>query len=172
VPAFLPNRDGRRWKIGIGEGADGHGNQIGKAGVLPIERGAAHRAEAISKHVPALGRARPLARLTGNGDLVPAKPRLVADHGAGAALALQAVAHGDARGFPLDGDVQLAAAAGGVTGGHRYRLRDSRMLRTIATNLRSIPNYPVMRRRVCRTWPEPDVGASQRLCDHLLISNL
>jgi len=46
------------------------------------------------------------------------------------------------------------------------------MLRTIATNLRSIPNYPAMRRRVCRTWPEPDVGASQRLCDHLLISNL
>ena len=34
--------------------------------------------------------------LTGEGDLLSAKARLIADHGAGAPLALQAVAYGDA----------------------------------------------------------------------------
>src|SRR5215831_8105027 len=38
VPAFLPDRDGRRWEIGIGEGADGNRNHVRKACVFPIER--------------------------------------------------------------------------------------------------------------------------------------
>jgi hypothetical protein len=38
----------------------------------------------------------PRCCLTGKGDLLAAKARLVADHGAGAALALQAVTHRDA----------------------------------------------------------------------------
>ena len=51
-------------------------------------------------------------------DLLAAEARLVADHAAGASLALQAVAHGDARWFALNGKVKLAAAAGGASGGH------------------------------------------------------
>jgi hypothetical protein len=39
---------------------------------------------------------------------------LVADHGAGASLACQAVAHGIARGFAFDCEVKLTATAGGV----------------------------------------------------------
>jgi hypothetical protein len=39
---------------------------------------------------------------TGERDLLSAKARLIADHGAGATLALQAVAHGDARWFALN----------------------------------------------------------------------
>src|SRR5215813_4471572 len=131
MPAFFPDRNGRRWEIWIGKG-----------GVLPIKRGAAHWAEAIPEHVPALGRARPLGDPTGNGGLVPAKPCLIADHSAGATLALQAVAHGDARRLALDGKVELAAAAGGVTGGHRYRLRGSSAPRTIATNGPCTTQYP------------------------------
>jgi hypothetical protein len=50
--------------------------------------------------------------------LVELKTCLVADHGAGPTLALQAVAHGDARWFTLNREVKLPAAAGGVSGGH------------------------------------------------------
>jgi hypothetical protein len=52
-------------------------------------------------------------------DLLAAEARLVADDGAGAALALQAVAHRDARWFALSRKVKLPAAASGVSGGHR-----------------------------------------------------
>ena len=44
----------------------------------------------------------PRRSLTSEGDLLTAEARLVADHGAGAALALQAVAHGDTRWFALN----------------------------------------------------------------------
>src|SRR5262249_58808536 len=53
------------------------------------------RASAVRIHVVAL---------PGEGDLLPAEARLIADHGAGAALALQAVAHGDARWFALNSE--------------------------------------------------------------------
>jgi hypothetical protein len=58
--------------------------------------------------------------LAGEDDLLSAKARLVADDGAGAALALEAVAHRDARWFTLDRKVKLPAAAGGVSDGHRF----------------------------------------------------
>jgi hypothetical protein len=44
------------------------------------------------------------------------KARLVADHRPGTALALQAVAHSDARWFALNREVKLPAAAGGASG--------------------------------------------------------
>src|SRR5271167_2795401 len=71
-----------------------------------------------SQRVAALCGAHPRRGLTGEGDLVAAEARLVADHGAGAALALQATAHGDAQWFALDREVKLPAAAGGAAGGH------------------------------------------------------
>jgi hypothetical protein len=55
-------------------------------------------------------------RVTGEGDLLAAKSRLVAEHGASATLALQAVAHRDARWFALNCKLKLSAAAGGVSG--------------------------------------------------------
>jgi hypothetical protein len=58
----------------------------------------------------------PRRGLTGEGDLLAAKASLVADHGAGAALALQAVAHRDARWFALNCKLKLPAAAGGASG--------------------------------------------------------
>jgi len=70
------------------------------------------------QHVAAFGCPHPRGSLTGKGDLLAAEARLVADHAAGASLALQAVAHGDARWFALNGKVKLAAAAGGASGGH------------------------------------------------------
>ncbi len=68
--------------------------------------------------VAAFGCPRPRRSLAGEGDLLAAEACLVADHGAGAALARQAVAHGDARWLALDRKVKLTAAAGGVTDGH------------------------------------------------------
>jgi hypothetical protein len=66
--------------------------------------------------VAAFGCPHPRRSLTGNGDLLAGETRLVADHGAGATLALQAVAHGNARWFALNRKVKLPAAAGGAPG--------------------------------------------------------
>ena len=60
---------------------------------------------------------RPRRSLTGEGNLLSAKARLVADHRTGAALACQAVTHGDARWLTVDRKVKLPATAGGVSGG-------------------------------------------------------
>jgi hypothetical protein len=62
---------------------------------------------------------RPRRSLAGEGDLLAAEARLVADHGAGTALALQAMAHGDARWFALNRQLKLPAAAGCASSGHR-----------------------------------------------------
>jgi hypothetical protein len=64
--------------------------------------------------IAAIGRPRPLRRFAGDRDLVIAVARLVADHGAGASLTREAVAHGIARGFAFNGELKLATAAGGV----------------------------------------------------------
>jgi hypothetical protein len=45
------------------------------------------------QHVAAFGCPYPRRSFTGDGDLLTGEARLVADHGAGAPLALQAVAH-------------------------------------------------------------------------------
>jgi hypothetical protein len=63
----------------------------------------------------------PMATATYPGNPSP-EARLVADHGASAALALQAVAHGDARWLALNRDVKLPAVAGGMSGGHDERI--------------------------------------------------
>jgi hypothetical protein len=68
------------------------------------------------QRVAAFGCPYPRRRLTSEGDLLAAQARLVADHGASAALALQAVAHGDARWFALNRKVKLPATAGGASG--------------------------------------------------------
>ena len=72
------------------------------------------------QRVVAFGCPHPCRSLTGEGDLLAAEARLVADHAAGAALALQAVAHRDARWFALNRKVKLPAAAGGASGGHGW----------------------------------------------------
>ena len=70
------------------------------------------------KRVAAFGGPHPRRSLTGEGDMLATEARLVADHAAGAALALQAVTHGDARWFALNRKVKLPAAAGGASSGH------------------------------------------------------
>jgi hypothetical protein len=52
------------------------------------------------------------------GGLVALKPREVADDGAGAALALEAMANPDSRWFALNGQVKLPARAGSASGDH------------------------------------------------------
>ena len=131
VAAFLPHRDGRRWEIRISKGADGDGNQIGKAAIFPIYRGATHRAEAIRQDVAALGRAGPFGGRSADSKLRSAKARLIADYGACATLAFQAMAHGDAHRFAGSKDVELAATAGGLAGDHGLSPQGSTMPRTV-----------------------------------------
>ena len=90
---LLPHRDGRRGEIRVGEVADGNSDISEKAFVLPVNGGTACRAEMKGQHVAAFGCPYPRRRFTGDGDLLAGEARLVADHGAGAPLALQAVAH-------------------------------------------------------------------------------
>src|SRR5689334_9199222 len=118
MAAFLPHRDGWGREIRISKAADGDGNQIGEAAILPMERGATHRAKAIGQDVAAFGRAGPFGGFSGKSNLRPAKARLIAEHGPGAALAFQAMAHGDAHGFASGADLELAATAGGVASDH------------------------------------------------------
>jgi hypothetical protein len=89
-----------------------------KAVVLPVDCRAAYRAEMKGQRVATFGSPRPRVSLTGEADLLESETRLVADYGAGAALAFQAVAHGDARWFTLNRKMKLPAAAGGASGGH------------------------------------------------------
>src|SRR5215831_11140007 len=115
---LFPYRDGRRREIRIGEVTCGNGDNSRKAFVLPIDSGAAGWTEIESQCVAAFCRPLPRRRFAIEGDLLAAEPRLVADNGAGAALALQAMAHGDARWFALDCEVKLPATAGGASGRH------------------------------------------------------
>src|SRR5262249_30917087 len=89
-----------------------------KAFALPVDGGAACRTEMKGQRIATFGCPHPRRRLTGEGDLLAAEARLVADRGASAALALQAVAHGDARWFALNRKMKLPATAGGASGGH------------------------------------------------------
>jgi hypothetical protein len=52
--------------------------------------------------------------------MIACKARLVAEHGAGAPLALEAVAHRDAHGFAFNRELELAAATGGASSGHGW----------------------------------------------------
>src|SRR5205807_6278472 len=96
--------------------ADGNGDVSRKAFALPVDSGTACRTEMKGKRVAAFGGPHPRRSLTGEGDLLAAEARLVANHGPGATLALQAVTHGDARWFALERKVKLPAAAGGASG--------------------------------------------------------
>src|SRR6516164_4062558 len=104
----------------IGEAADGNSDVSGKTFALPVDGGAACRTEMKGQRVAALSRPLPRRGPAGKGHLLAAKARLVANHGAGAALALQAMTHGDARWLALDRKAKLATAAGGVSGHHNW----------------------------------------------------
>jgi hypothetical protein len=71
-----------------------------------------------SQRVAAFGRPRPPRFLAGEGDLLSTKACLIAERGTGAALALQAVAHGNPGWLALDGQVKLPATASGAAVGH------------------------------------------------------
>src|SRR5262245_2078820 len=118
VSGLFPPRDRRLGKIWVGKAADGYSDVTRKALAYPIDRGPACRAEVESDGVAALGRARPCGRRAGECDLLATEARLVADHSAGAALARQTVAHGDADRLALNGQIELAAAARGSATGH------------------------------------------------------
>jgi len=119
VARLLPHRDDRRREIWVGEVAYGNGDNSRKTFILPVDSGAAGRTEMESQRIAALGRSFPRHRFAVDGDLLAAEPRLVADDGASAALALQAMAHRDAQWLALSREVKLSATAGGASGRHR-----------------------------------------------------
>src|SRR5262249_7132945 len=93
---LLPNREHRRRKIRLGEVADGHGDNSWKGSMLKVDRGAAGRTEMASQRIAAFALSLPRGRGAVEGDLLAAESRKVAEDGAGAALALEAMASPDA----------------------------------------------------------------------------
>jgi hypothetical protein len=71
-----------------------------------------------SQRVAALSRSHPRRSLSGEGDLLAAESRLIAHYGAGAPLALKALAHRNPRWFTINRKVKLPAAACGTPDGH------------------------------------------------------
>src|SRR5262245_29661054 len=96
VACLLPHGDARRREIRVGEVADGNGNVSRKTLALPVYGRAAGRTEMKGQRVAAFGCPHPGRSLTSEGDLLATEARLIANHGASAALAFQAVAHRDA----------------------------------------------------------------------------
>jgi hypothetical protein len=123
VARLLPHGDGWGRETRIGEVADGNHDPPRTACVFPVDCRAAYWTKVIGQCVAALGCPRPRRRLAGDCDLIAAEERLVAEHGAGAALAGQTVAHGDARWFTVNRKVKLPAATCGVSGGHGFAPR-------------------------------------------------
>jgi hypothetical protein len=70
------------------------------------------------KLIAAFGRPFPSRLFATDRDLLAAEPCLVADDGAGATLALQAMAHRNAQRLALDCEVKPPATAGGAPGRH------------------------------------------------------
>src|SRR5262245_30588019 len=132
-PAMAPrliDRAARRAEAGIGESADGDRDEIGIGVDLPVDRRAADRTE-IERHGAAfIALALIDGTLAFHAHLRVGVARLGAEHAAGAALAFQAVADGNAHRLALAGDAELAATAGGMTGGHGHDLSISCLLRT------------------------------------------
>src|SRR5262249_8902377 len=119
APALIDGmaRDG---KAGIGEGAHSDGDQIGKAGELPIDRRAAIRAEMEGEEIAAVRHA-----VEGGGpsldlrDLGARETRGGAEDAARPPLAVRAVTDRDADRLALAGEAELSAAAMGFAGhGH------------------------------------------------------
>jgi hypothetical protein len=79
-----------------------NGDESRKTFALPVDSGAACRTEMKGQRVATFGYPHPRRSLTREGDLLPAEACLVADHRPSAALALQTVAHGNARWFALN----------------------------------------------------------------------
>jgi hypothetical protein len=79
---------------GVGEVAYGDAHSR-KGVVLKVDGGAAGRTEMEGKRTAAFARPHPRGRFTVDGDLIATESSLVAHCRAGAALALQAMAHGD-----------------------------------------------------------------------------
>ena len=96
MACLLPNRDDRRREIWVGEVAYGHGDNSRKSFVLKVDSRAAGRTEIASQRIAAFARPLPRCRCAIEGDLLAAEPRQVADDGAGAALALEAMANPNA----------------------------------------------------------------------------
>lgn len=96
MACLLPNRDDGRWEIWVGEVAYGHGDNSRKSFRLKVDSRAAGRTEIASQRIATFALPLPRCRCTIEGNLLAAEPRLVADDGAGAALALQAMAYPDA----------------------------------------------------------------------------
>ena len=96
MACLLPNRDDRRREIWVGEVAYGYGDNSRKSFVLKVDSRAAGRTEMASQRIAALARPLPRCRSTIKGDLLAAEPRQVTHDGAGAALALEAIAYPDA----------------------------------------------------------------------------
>ena len=106
----------RRWRARenrVGEGADGDGDEAGEALALPVDGRAAHGQKWKVSALPLSAERVQAVDWPAKVICSRRKRAWLLMHGAGAALALQAVAHGDAHRLAFDGEIELSAVAGG-----------------------------------------------------------
>ena len=115
MPFLFPHRDGGCGKIRIREAPNRDHDVAGKAFIFPEDSRTACGAEVIRYYVAALRSAAPGIRVTGKGNLFEAKARLVADHGAGTALAFQTMADSNAGWLAVNCESNLSATACGIS---------------------------------------------------------
>src|SRR5471032_315106 len=107
------DREFRRREIGIGEGSDRDGHDIGNVIQPVIHRRAAMRAEVERDAVPAVGYAHIFGPASFDGDLAAGPARLRAERAAGTLLAGEAMAHRHPHRLALACHAKLAAGTGG-----------------------------------------------------------
>jgi hypothetical protein len=120
-PWVLPlsiDRDARRRKARIGKRAHRHAHETRHRGGLPVNRRAAHRTETERACLAAVAGPGPLRRAPLDRHALPRKARLRTENAAGAFLAFEAMADGDANGFALAYEAKLSSAARSCSGGH------------------------------------------------------
>ena len=117
---LFPYLDERCREIRIGKTANGNRDGFRKSCPLPVNGGAANRAEVEGQFIATFGVSCPRRRLTSKRDLTAMEACLVAEYCSCATLTFKAVTHRDARWFAVDGKVQLSATACGTARLHKF----------------------------------------------------
>src|SRR5687767_10724620 len=109
--AYLPDREFRRWELGVCKSAHRHRGDAGPSVDHVGNRRPAGRAEAAGDAAAAVGGLHPFAIFARHDDLIIGPARLHRKGAPAALLAIEAVAHRDTHRIALAGRTELPAAA-------------------------------------------------------------
>jgi|SRR5665213_2156652 len=162
VHAFFVHRERGCGKGGVCERPDGNGDAVFATLARVVHRGTACGAEAERALASGVTHPNERVRSSGNDHRACGKSRLCSEHAARSALAVQAVANGDANRVGRGDSCELAARATGRSGRH-LEAYVSRGQIGLPQRLRSTASSPLPRR--------PSMSSSARSLDGVYTSN-